>query len=127
MSTCWGHRVRTRLVLDFVVGRNALLEYNLGMDCPNAPCGGYAKCCHVVDPGGGCQSIGDCQNIGILDYDRILDTVSSCNPDGGARDLGDRDRVRLFGAMVRVVLSFISIWILPVAACRISGVCRVVV
>ena len=93
MPTCWGHRVRTRLVLDFVVGRNALLEYNLGMDCPNAPCGGYAKCCRVVDPGGGCQSIGDYRNIVIRDYDRILDMVGSCNPDSSVGDLGDKGRV----------------------------------
>ena len=118
MPTCWGCRARMVLVLDVVVGRHVLVECSLGMDCPEAPCGGDAKCCRVVDPDGGCQNIGDCRNIGNLNYDGIHVSVGSCNPDSSAGDLGDRGRV---------VLSVVPIWIFPGAACHIKGVRRVVV
>ena len=37
------------MVLDFVVDLRVLVEYSLGMDFPEALCGGYVKCCHSVD------------------------------------------------------------------------------
>ena len=82
-------------MLDFVVDLRVRVEYSLGMDFPEAICGGYTKYCRTVDPGG------DWRNIGNLDYDGTLDNcrvLSSCNPCRSGGDLGDRGKDRSFGA-----------------------------
>ena len=111
-------------MLDFVVDLRVLVEYSLGMDFPEALCGGYVKCCHSVDM----SAIVEISGTSIMTEPSIIvGFLVVVIPVAMVVILvAGSGTVRLMH-VIRVVWSFVPILILPVSACRVRSVRRVVV